>query len=260
MSVSFAEVATAATSVWFVSDVHLRHGDRPYLDQFLSFLDRFASDRQASDELWIVGDLFEFWIGDRQAKDGFYDDLFERLRRLTTAGHPVRVVHGNRDFLMGKAFQRAGCELMADQNLILLGEERVHVSHGDELCLEDLSYQRARVVMRSKPARWAAAAMPGWLGGWLAQRYRGISERSKAKKKKRQNTGNRFHTIEKGLADLVAKRDPDVVICGHIHYPRDQQLALSGRPRRVITTGAWEEGPNFVAWTGKAFELRDFRP
>jgi UDP-2,3-diacylglucosamine hydrolase len=253
MSVSFAEVESSAESIWFVSDVHLRHGDDDYLRLFTDFLER--ADAEAG-ELWIVGDLFEFWIGDRQARDGFYDPLFCGLARIASSGRRVRIVHGNRDFLMGKSFRDAGCELLADQNLIELEGLRVHVSHGDELCLEDHGYQRARRVMRSAPARGAAALMPGWLGGWLARRYRRISESSKARRK--VDTGNRFHTIEKGLAALAEARDPDVVICGHIHYLRDQELEIGGRPRRVITTGAWEEGPNFVHWAQGRFELKAF--
>ncbi|MEZ6194893.1 MAG: UDP-2,3-diacylglucosamine diphosphatase [Planctomycetota bacterium] len=244
-----------ARAIWFVSDVHLVQGDRPYLEQFLAFLDRALAE---ADELWIVGDLFEFWIGERQTRDGFYDDLFARLAEFGRSCGPVHVVHGNRDFLMGEEFRRAGCRLEPDRNRLELGGLDVHVSHGDELCVDDLSYQRARVVMRSRPARFVAALLPGALGGWLARRYRRISERKKARKK--AVTGNRFHTIERGLEELAARIDPDVVICGHIHFPADQVLEFAGRSRRIITTGAWEEGPNYIVWRAGDFELRRFDP
>ncbi|MEE9392198.1 MAG: UDP-2,3-diacylglucosamine diphosphatase [Planctomycetota bacterium] len=243
----------AKTTVWFVSDVHLALGDQAYLEQFLAFL---AAAQQQAQQLYIVGDLFEFWIGDRQADIEFYTPLFERFRELVEKGTHIGVIHGNRDFLMGSAFTDVGCELLPDEITLQLEGLGVHLSHGDQFCIHDHSYLRARVIMRSKPIRWLAALLPGAVGHGLARCYRGISERKK--QKKLQATGNRFHTVKDGIEAELARSDHDLILCGHIHYYADQTLRVGGRDRRVLTTGAWEESPNYVAWTDGKIGLHRF--
>ncbi|MFT7618607.1 MAG: UDP-2,3-diacylglucosamine hydrolase [Planctomycetota bacterium] len=243
-----------AKRIWFVSDVHITFGDRPYLDQFLTFLDASA---KVCDELYIVGDLFEFWIGDRQAKIEFYAPLFDKFRELTAGGLKIKAVHGNRDFLMGKSFSRAGVEMLPEVIVLELAGKSVHVSHGDQFCIHDLSYQRARVVMRSYLPRKIAACLPAFVGVFLAKSYRRISERKKAKKKVK--TGNRFHTIEDGLIAELEKQHFDVIVCGHIHNYAERELVVTGKACRVLTTGAWEEeGPNYVDFDGLELNLCRF--
>ena len=90
---------------WFLSDVHLRHGDPDYLAQFTEFL-AFAATRTKA--LWLVGDIFEFWSGDRQARSSFFAPLFTEFRRLRDDGLDLRFVRGNRDVLMDSALADAG--------------------------------------------------------------------------------------------------------------------------------------------------------
>lgn len=240
--------------IWFVSDVHITFGDQPYLDQFLGFLDAAA---EVCDELYIVGDLFEFWIGDRQANIRFYRPLFEKFNDLTQGGLKIKAVHGNRDFLMGKSFTKAGVELLPEVVVLELAGKSVHVSHGDQFCIHDHSYQRARVVMRSYIPRKIAAVLPAFMGVFLAKAYRRISERKKAKKK--MQTGNRFHTIEDGIVAELKKQHFDVILCGHIHNYAERELAVGGVNCRVLTTGAWEEeGPNYVDFNGQELSLCHF--
>ncbi len=249
------EIHGAGSRIWFVSDVHLVDGDRAYLDQFLAFLRAAAA--APVDQVIVFGDLFEFWVGDRQGRQDFYRPLFDTIRSLIGAGTRVRLLHGNRDFLLGSIFEEAGAELLPEEILLELEGLRVHVSHGDQFCIHDLSYQRARVVFRSRPVFLASRLLPAWLGAFLARRYRGISERKKARKK--MTTGNRFHTIADGVRAEFERGDHDLVLCGHIHHYAETPMAVAGRSRRVITTGAWEEiGPNYVAWEGGRLELRPF--
>lgn len=235
---------------WFVSDVHLYFDGADYLADFLRFLER-AADEVA--RLYVVGDLFEFWIGNRQARLPFYRPLLDALADARRRGLRIGLVQGNRDFLLGRAFSDLGCDLLPDELLFAAAGQRVHVSHGDQFCIHDHSYQAARSWMRSAPARFVAACLPAGLGVWLARSYRGISERKKARMSR--ETGNRFHTIEDGVRREFAVGGHDLIICGHIHDFADRRLTVEGRERRVISTGAWEEGPNYVAFDGK-----DFRP
>lgn len=246
----------APLETWFVSDVHIRYGDAPYLAQFIAFLERA---RGRAERLYIVGDLFEFWIGSRQASLAFYRPLFEALAALVGAGTSVAMVKGNRDFLIGKPFVKAGAEMLADSVLLEFGGRRLHLSHGDQFCIHDRSYQAARRVFRSRLAWLIAESLPVGVGLWLARRYRRISS-GKMNRLEKRGYSDRFHTIEDGVKRELEVGGHDVLICGHIHLMQDVLVEVQGRKRRVITTGAWEEGPNYVAWTGTDFALRRFDP
>ncbi len=251
-----ASLHRPSAPVRFVSDVHITWGDSSGRDAFTAFLADCASSGIRT--LFIHGDLFEFWIGDRQGKFAFYRPLFAALRSLTAAGTSVHVIKGNRDFLLGRTFEEAGCRIVEEGVALALGPWKTHLSHGDELCLDDLSYQRARRIFRSKAAARIAWCLPAGLGVLLARSYRGISERKKRRMK--SGEGHRYHTIRRGVEDLFERGGYDAVICGHIHWPKDQEIEVAGKIRRVITTGAWEEGPNYVEFDGETLALKDFEP
>lgn len=240
---------SAKDPIRFVSDVHVKYGDREYLELFLAFL---RATRGAADRLLIVGDLFEFWIGDHQGRLDFYRPLWDGIRELVASGTRVGMIRGNRDFMIDRAFEDAGAELLPDEVWLDLGGRSIHVSHGDELCINDTSYQAARVVMRSSGFRGILNRLPVFFGLQAARRYRRISEK-KHRRWKAKNDGHRFGTIADGVDRLARNGDPDVVICGHIHFRARQILAIAGHNREIITTGAWEEEPNYVRFDGKEF-------
>ena len=130
----------------FISDIHL-NGQQPEItEQFLAFLSREA--RQA-EKLYILGDLFEFWIGDDDP-DPTYARVQAELKSLTRSGVPCYVMHGNRDFLLGKEFcKRTGCQLLQDGTVIELHGQRILLCHGDVLCTDDVAYQRLRRIVRN---------------------------------------------------------------------------------------------------------------
>ncbi len=245
-----------AIPVRFVSDVHITWGDSPGRDAFNRFLEDCATSGVRT--LFIHGDLFEFWIGDRQGKFAFYRPLFDALRTLTASGTAVHLLKGNRDFLLGRAFEDAGCHVVEEELELELGGLKTHLSHGDELCLDDRSYQRARKVFRSKVVAGIAWCLPAGLGVLLARSYRGISERKKRRMKSAE--GHRYHTIRRGVEELLRRGGYDALICGHIHWPKEQVVEVDAKTRRVITTGAWEEGPNYVEFDGESLALKVFRP
>src|SRR5260221_5614282 len=129
----------------FVSDLHLDAAFPAAVAQFASFLQEEARDAEA---LYILGDLFESWVGDDD-DDAERAGVCAALRALSDEGVACHVCHGNRDFLLGTGFeQRTGCRLLADPTIIDLYGERVLLTHGDALCTADPSYQRLRSVVR----------------------------------------------------------------------------------------------------------------
>ena len=133
-------------SVLFISDLHLE-AERPDITRaFLHFLSTRARSAQA---LYILGDFFEAWIGD-DGMDEFQHSIARALRELTDSGTRIYLMHGNRDFLIGKAFCReAGCTLLRDPSLIDLGGEKILLMHGDSLCTLDVAYMKLRRWLRN---------------------------------------------------------------------------------------------------------------
>ena len=237
--------------VAFVSDVHLRHGDEPYQAAFLRFLREVGPDVS---RLYIHGDLFDFYVGPRQGRLPFYRPLFDTLRSLVEDGTPVGLLHGNRDFLMGQRFVESGVEVLPTEVDLVLGGQRVHLSHGDEFCIHDRSYQFwARGVLRAAPVRLMVRSLPSWVALWLARRYRSVSRR----KARRLDTAprGRLPTILDGVRLRLEAAADDVIICGHIHHLAETGLQAAERRVRLFTTGAWEQGPNAILFDGKDFRI-----
>lgn len=241
----------------FVSDVHLRYDDRPYLDRFLAFL-RAAPG--LARRVVIHGDLFDFYVGPKQGARAFYRPLFDGVRDLVRQGVAVTLLHGNRDYLIGRDFVAAGATVVPDVLELELGGRRVRVSHGDELCVGDLSYQRAKRILRSGPVVALTRALPVSAATFAAKLYRRVSAR-KARRFAASPRGSRLDSILEGARDLVLRASYDVLVAGHIHHFAETPLKGRDGPVRLLTTGAWDEwgeGPNGVVFDGRDFALRRF--
>gem|GEM_PF-182406 len=129
----------------FISDLHIDASRPAITEQFLSFL---ATEARRAEALYILGDLFESWVGD-DAADAAQTAAIAGLHALTSHGVPCFVMHGNRDFLLGAQFSRmSGAELLPDPLIVTLYGEPVLVMHGDALCTDDRAYQRLRATVR----------------------------------------------------------------------------------------------------------------
>ena len=142
-------------STLFISDLHL-DASRPAATQaFHEFLKRRAA---RADALYILGDLFEAWIGDDD-DDPLAGEIMDALAKLTSGGVPAWFAHGNRDFLVGDEFSgRTGVTLLPETSVVSLGEENVLLMHGDSLCTDDHDYQEFRAMVRD----------PDWQAQFLA--------------------------------------------------------------------------------------------
>jgi UDP-2,3-diacylglucosamine hydrolase len=130
----------------FVSDLHLDANYVAANERFLAFLEHEARDARV---LYILGDLFEAWIGDDDP-DPTKRVICEGLRQLTDRGVGCFVLHGNRDFLLGEGFEaRTGCRMLPDPVIATFGSEPVLLTHGDALCIDDHPYLELRTTVRS---------------------------------------------------------------------------------------------------------------
>ncbi len=230
---------SAAAATLFASDLHL-DSEAPWaIDAFLAFLEGPA---RAADSLYLLGDLFEAWVGDDD-DDAANTRACEGIARLTRAGTPVFVIHGNRDFLLGQTFEeRTGAKLLPDPVLVELHGVPTLLSHGDVFCTEDPAYQDLRGIVRK----------PGWQRRFLALPL--VTRRQLASAAR---AGSKAHT-ERQIPVLMDV-NPDAVmralratgarrlIHGHTHRPAIHQFEIDGVPAERVVLAPWYESASCVA-------------
>ncbi len=232
----------------FVSDLHLDAGAPQAIEQFLGFLAAHAAKAEA---LYILGDLFEAWIGDDDP-DPEKERVCAGLRALSRGGIPCFVLHGNRDFLLGEGFcARTGSLLLPDPVVLELQGERVLLTHGDALCTDDRPYQELRSAVRDHTWQRRFLSLP------LAVRTR-LAERAR--------TGSRAHTARavpyvmdvNATAVAAAHRATGArrIIHGHTHRPGVHELLIDGQPAQRIVLGAWYEQGSYLYYDAGRYELR----
>jgi UDP-2,3-diacylglucosamine hydrolase len=211
----------------FVGDLHLS-ADRPDITQaFLQFLKQGLDNVEA---LYIIGDLFEVWMGDDIAE--IYTIEIANSIKLVSQRIPVFFTQGNRDFMVGKAFcRKAGMTLLPDVYKTNLYDNSTVILHGDSLCTLDIGYQRFRRFRSLATVRWIYSHLP-------KQTRLNIA----AKIRQKSQTGNKQKHYEimdvepSAVQRLLAETDCDLMIHGHTHRPNIHLLA-EGKKRVVV--GDW---------------------
>ncbi len=230
----------------FISDLHLT-ADRPAITElFLNFLRREARAAQA---LYILGDFFEYWIGDDAVEQPEYRPIVEALRDVARTGTPISIMHGNRDFLLGSRFEHAsGCQLVPDPTRIDLYGTPVLLMHGDTLCTEDVDYLKVRAMTRTE--RWQREFLDKPLPEreMIVRGYREESRRSTA-----QKAPQIMDVTQSAVATALREHGVRHLIHGHTHRPGEHIFDLDGAPATRTVLGDWYEQGSVlrVAATGR---------
>ena len=217
----------------FISDLHL-DAERPHIvDLFVELLEGEARSARA---LYILGDLFESWIGDDDDA-ALAARVAQATRALRDAGVPVYFMHGNRDFLLGADYAaRAGMTLLADPSVVELGGERVLLMHGDTLCTDDVEYLKFRALVRD----------PRWQQQFLA---RPLEERrafaAQARGESRKHTSSAKAEImdvnQAAVEAALRRHGVRKLIHGHTHRPATHRFDLDGQTAERVVLGDWYE-------------------
>jgi UDP-2,3-diacylglucosamine hydrolase len=235
-------------TILFISDLHI-DAQRPQITrQFAEFL---SSEARTADALYILGDLFESWVGD-DAPDADQRGAIAALRALTDEGVPCWVMHGNRDFLLGAQFcQASGARLLPDPLIVTLYGEPVLVMHGDALCTDDRAYQRLRATVRD--ADWQ-------------RRFLALSVRQRRALAGAARSGSQAHTatVEYAITDVNAdsveralrNSGTQTLLHGHTHRPAIHPLTVDGRPCTRIVLGDWYTQGSVLRWDASGPELQ----
>lgn len=239
-----------ALATLFVSDLHLDASAPAMAALFGQFLSGAARD---ADALYILGDLFEVWIGDDDA-DPFRNAVCGKLRQLTAAGVPCFVMHGNRDFLLGSGFeQRTGCRLIDDPTLIDLYGRRVLLSHGDALCTQDRPYQQLRANVR-RP-RWQQRFLRLPLSTRLAL---ADSARAGSRRHTGQTAAMIMDVTPTAVLSAMQACGAQTLIHGHTHRPDIHGLEVDHLPAQRIVLGAWHEQGSVLRWERHSHALEHY--
>ncbi|WP_101925075.1 MULTISPECIES: UDP-2,3-diacylglucosamine diphosphatase [Luteimonas] len=240
-------------TTYFLSDLHLDPQRPQITDLFAGFL---AGEARDADALYILGDLFESWVGDDDPSDAGAR-VADGLRALTAHGVPVAFMHGNRDFLVGDAYaRRAGMTLLPDPAVILLYGRPVLLTHGDLLCTGDVEYQAVRAQTRDP--RWQAGMLAKPLDARLA-----FAGQARAASQARAGALRDAGTME-SITDVApatvdewfVRYGVDTMIHGHTHRPALHDLQVGTRACRRIVLGDWfEQGSVLRAYADGRLEL-----
>lgn len=237
----------------FIADLHLAE-ERPQASgRFFHFLDNVAT---GADALYILGDLFEYWVGDDDIEAPLARQTAGKMKALTAAGTPVHFMHGNRDFLLAQRYaDSCGMTLLGDPAIIDLYGTRTLLTHGDTLCSDDRSYQRFRKLIRHRLVRHALLALPLGLRHAMARSARSGSERAKAEKP---------YAIMDVNADEVAAMFRQYgaarMIHGHTHRAARHFLTIDGLPAERWVLPDWYGAGGYLACTASGCELLPLSP
>ena len=211
----------------FISDLHLQATDVATFNVWRQFMQTTPADA-----VFILGDLFEVWVGDDALQSGSFELQCADAIRQTTARIPVFFMHGNRDFLVGSALMDLCTARLLDDPTVLVFEGRRWVlSHGDALCIDDLPYMRFRVQVRSPEWQQAFLAQPLQERQALA---RGLRQKSEARKQ----SGAQYADVDSQAArQLLQDAHALRLIHGHTHKPAEHDL---GDGMRRVVLSDWD--------------------
>ena len=230
----------------FISDIHLSEDNTHLTNAFKAFLNE---SKEACTHLFILGDLFEIWIGDDD-ENAFIEEIKKILIDFTTNGPETFFMHGNRDFLLGKNFaNEVGISILPDPYTLDINGLKVILSHGDFLCTDDVDYINFRNQVRSED----------WQNHFLSQSIKerkqiAQSLRSDSKKatsdKSLEITDANLETVNK----FIREHNPDIFIHGHTHRPRIHQHHSTQR----IVLGDWNKKGWFLSMDNYSPYLNEF--
>nr|WP_207202249.1 MULTISPECIES: UDP-2,3-diacylglucosamine diphosphatase [unclassified Pseudomonas] len=233
-----------------ISDLHLEQ-ERPDITR--AFLDLLGGRAREAQALYILGDFFEVWVGD-DAMSPYQLSICQALRELSDSGTQIFLMHGNRDFMLGKAFcKAAGATLLKDPSVVDFYGEPVLLMHGDSLCTRDEAYMRMRRYLRNPLTLWILRHLPLRTRHTLARKLR---NESRAQTRMKAND----------IVDVTPEEVPRVMqafgvhtlVHGHTHRPAIHKLQLGEQAAKRIVLGDWDRQGWALQVDEQGFQLAAF--
>ncbi|ADC59780.1 MULTISPECIES: UDP-2,3-diacylglucosamine diphosphatase [Klebsiella] len=234
----------------FIADLHLQTEEPAITAGFLRFLQGEA--RQA-DAMYILGDLFEAWIGDDDPNP-LHQQIASAIKAVVDAGVPCYFIHGNRDFLVGQRFARqSGMLLLAEEERLDLYGREVLIMHGDTLCTDDPGYLAFRAKVHTPWIQRLFLALPLLIRRRIAARMRADSKAANSSK-----SMDIMDVNPQAVVDVMERHHVQWLIHGHTHRPAVHELQANGQPAWRVVLGAWHSEGSMVKVTPDDVELIHF--
>lgn len=234
----------------FIADLHLQTEEPAITAGFLRFL---RGQAREADALYILGDLFEAWIGDDDPNP-LHQEIAAALSALTDSGVPCFFVHGNRDFLIGQRFARAcGMTLLTEENVLDLYGRRVLIMHGDTLCTDDAGYLAFRARVHTPWIQRLFLALPLFIRRRIAAKMRANSTAANSSK-----SMDIMDVNPQAVTAVLEKHGVQWLIHGHTHRPAIHPIEANGMPAFRVVLGAWHSEGSMVKVTKDDVELIPF--
>ncbi|MFB6326966.1 UDP-2,3-diacylglucosamine diphosphatase [Pantoea deleyi] len=231
----------------FIADLHLCQEEPAITAGFLHFLAREAPH---CDALYILGDLFEAWIGDDDPNP-LHQQVADALRALPV---PVYFIHGNRDFLLGRRFARASnMTLLPEEQVLTLYGQRVLIMHGDTLCTDDAGYLRFRAKVHNPWIQRLFLALPLRIRKRIAARMRADSKQANQHKSQSIMDVN-----PDAVVATLQRHQVPLLIHGHTHRPAIHTLEVQGETAQRAVLGAWHERGSMIQLDASGIQLTEF--
>ena len=227
----------------FISDLHLDHKREDIKKAFFKFLGSEASEFE---NLYILGDLFEVWIGD-DFEDKFASEVISELKKFSLKGKNIFIMHGNRDFLLGKKFaEKCGAKLVSDPLILDKGEKKIMLSHGDIFCTDDLEYQNFKEKVRNEK----------WQKEFLSKDLKDREEiaknlRMESAMKNSKKEGYLMDVNKSEVEKIAQENEVEILIHGHVHRPKIHNETFGQR----IVLGDWDKKYWFISLIGEKVSL-----
>ncbi|MDI3359839.1 UDP-2,3-diacylglucosamine diphosphatase [Lelliottia sp. V89_10] len=234
----------------FIADLHLQTEEPAITAGFLRFL---RGEALSADALYILGDLFEAWIGDDDPNP-LHRDMAAAIKALVDSGVPCFFIHGNRDFLIGKGFAReSGMTLLPEEKVLDLYGRKVLIMHGDTLCTDDTGYLAFRAKVHTPWIQTLFLALPLFIRNRIAAKMRAGSKAANSSKSMTIMDVN-----PQAVVDVMEKHRVQWLIHGHTHRPDVHTLTANGEPAHRVVLGAWHTEGSMVKVTPDGVELIQF--
>lgn len=233
----------------FISDLHLTPKRPDITDCFMTFM---HDDAPKADALYVLGDLFDFWIGDDDPTD-FAQQIKHEFKALVAKGVPVFFSHGNRDFLVGKKFAKhTGVTLLDEEHVIDLYGHQVVVLHGDTLCTEDLRYLAFREKVHKPWLQWLFNRLPFFIKTRIVRKIQADTSNDKSNK-----SMTIMDVTPSEVLSVLNKHHVDTMIHGHTHRPNIHKITTDKGERTRIVLGDWYTQGSMLVYTKDGYELKN---
>ena len=231
----------------FISDLHLDDGRPESTDLFLRFL---AEEAAGAEALYILGDLFEAWLGD-DVSTPMSEQVADGLARLSENDVPCYFMHGNRDFLIADEYaELAGMSLLPEEYVVDLYGRPTLLLHGDSLCTDDVAYQQVRALVRTR--QWCDE----FLAKSPAERVAFAREsRQQSEQHKKAASVEIMDVNDAAVADAFGRHGVSHMIHGHTHRPAVHAISLATGPAQRIVLGDWYTQGSVLRVTPSSAEL-----